>query len=93
MSGDLVRIQQIAEEDYDMLHEKDENGWQPIHEGARSGHLHIVKLLVNHGADINERTNAGGTPLYIAKQENEEDTINVIEYLENIGALEMGPDL
>jgi hypothetical protein len=38
---------------------KDSHGWQPIHEAARGGHLDIVQLLVEHGADINERTNFG----------------------------------
>ena len=27
---------------------KDSNGWQPIHEAARGGHLDAVQLLVTH---------------------------------------------
>lgn len=33
---------------------------------AGSGHLHIVKLLVQHGADVNQKTRTQSTPLRAA---------------------------
>jgi Ankyrin repeats (many copies) len=64
-----------------------------IHEGARSGHLEVVKYLVENGADVNAKTTkGGGTPLWWAKQ-NLEDEDPVISFLESIGALEIGPEL
>jgi len=93
IAGDIDTLKEIATQQKADLHKKDQNGWQPIHEGARAGHVHVVKLLVEHDANVNERSNhgVGGTPLHIAKQEK--GTSGVIEYLESIGALDIGPDL
>ena len=73
---------------------KDENGWTPLHEGARAGHVDVVKYLIENGANINDKTGSGdgGTALYWAKRRLEPQH-PVIEYLENLGALEAGPDL
>ena len=66
---------------------------QPLHEGARSGQLEIVKYLVENGADVNEKTGgAGGTALWWAKKGLGDDH-PLIAYLESLGALEIGPDL
>ena len=66
---------------------------QPLHEGARSGHLEVVKLLVENGADFNLKTaEDGASPLWWAKQTLGKDD-PVIEFLESLGALEIGPDL
>ena len=49
--------------------------------------------MVENGADINKKTNgSGGTALWWAKQKHG-DEHPVIEYLESIGALAIGPDL
>lgn len=76
-----------------IVNAKDENGWTPLHEGARSGHLEVVKLLVENGADVNAKTAGdGGTALWWAKQSHEEDH-PVVRFLEELGALEIGPEL
>jgi prolyl 4-hydroxylase len=78
----------------DLVHAKDANDWTPLHEGARAGHLPVVKLLIEHGADVNAKTGggSGGTPLWWARQTLEEDH-EVISFLEEIGALDAGPEL
>jgi hypothetical protein len=40
----------------------------PLHEAAREGHLEIVKLLLDAGADVRLRTPDGQTPLDLARQ-------------------------
>lgn len=42
----------IVEEGYD-VNDQDNAGNSPLHEAALNGHLDIVKLLLEHGADIN----------------------------------------
>ena len=37
----------------------DVNDWQPLHEAARGGHVDVVKLLIDKGADPHARTNGG----------------------------------
>lgn len=76
-----------------VVNAKDENGWTPLHEGARGGHLEVVKLLVENGADLSARTAGdGGTALWWAKQTHEQDH-PVVKFLEDIGALDIGPEL
>ena len=39
---------------------RDENGWQPLHEAVRSGHLNVIKFIVEKGSSINSRTGKDG---------------------------------
>lgn len=71
--------------DPDIIHARDINGWQPIHEAARSGDLEIIKCLLDRGADISATTYEGRTPLWWAKKSLDPDH-EVIQYLESIGA-------
>lgn len=66
---------------------------QPLHEGARSGNIDIVKYLVENGADVNVTTGgSGASALWWAKSRFEDDH-PVIAFLEELGAIETGPDL
>jgi ankyrin repeat protein len=59
-------LKELVRADPSNTTKQDVNGWRPIHEAARSGEIEVLKFLVEHGADVNERTNegAGGTPLF-----------------------------
>ena len=91
-AGDLESLQAEVKRKKNIVNEQDSNGWAPLHEGARGGHLDVVKYLVDNGADVNKTTNNGGSALWWAKQNLDEDH-PVIEFLESIGATEIGPDL
>jgi hypothetical protein len=58
--------------------------------------VEVVKYLVDNGADVNDRAgragNSGGTALWFAKRKFGSDH-PMIELLESLGALEIGPDL
>lgn len=92
--GDVEVLKELAVENKRALHAKDENGWQPIHEAVRAGHLDAVELLVQHGADVNAVTNEGYgvSPYYIAVRNLSEDH-PVTEYLHSLGAINVGPEL
>ena len=93
--GDLETLQLLHKELKDDLHKEDSNGWQPLHEGARSGHAHVVQFLVEEaGANINHRTHSGfgGTALFYAREANG-DIHPVVQFLVSLNALEIGPDL
>ncbi len=83
--GDIAMVKSILNSDLDQLNARDSNGWQPIHEAVHGGHLDIVKFLVSKGAQVDERTNNGGTPLWWAKSTFRRGHA-VITYLQEIGA-------
>lgn len=86
--GDVDSIKRFAASDKNMLTKKDSNGWQPIHEAARGGHLHIVKILVEEGgASVNELTNFGeGSSLMELVLENHGHDHPLMDYLDSVGA-------
>ena len=92
--GDLKSLSLAIENDENIIHAQDANGWQPIHEASRGGHTDVVRFLHEHGADVNARTSegAGGTPLYWATKVHGEDHPTV-SYLQSVGALSLGPEL
>ncbi len=67
-----------------LLHARDANNWQAIHEAARSGNVDLIKFLVELGADVSARTMNGGSPLYWAKQNDNNQ--EAVAYLESINA-------
>lgn len=91
-TGDAETLRSIVEELGHLIDAKDSNGWTPLHEGARGGHIEVVKLLVDKGANINEKTKNGGTPLYWSIENNGEDH-PVSELLASLGGISIGPDL
>lgn len=77
------------------VHVADENGWMPLHEAARAGHLEVVQTLLEHGANVDARTGRqqdGGSVLYWAKQFLGSEHA-VVTYLEKLGAIDIGPEL
>jgi ankyrin repeat protein len=49
------------------LFEEDDNGWQPIHLAARSGHINVIDFLLKNGADLNAKAGTR-TPYRIARE-------------------------
>lgn len=92
--NDLEVLHRIASEDRRSLIAKDRNGWQPIHEAARGGHVDSIEFLLKNGADINARTHKGNgvSPLRIAR-EALGDNHAVVKFLKDLGAKEFGPEL
>ena len=57
--GDLKELKLLALSHPGILLKPDNNGWQPIHEAARSGKKAVLEYLLENGADPNVRTNFG----------------------------------
>lgn len=93
--GELEDLKQELIERKDVvLTERDENGWQVLHQGVAGGNEEVVKLLVSNGADVNARTYGGygETPLRIAEKLWGFDN-PISKYLKQLGALSIGPEL
>jgi ankyrin repeat protein len=93
-TGNLHALSKILEKKPTLVSAQDENGWTPLHEGARGGHMEIVQLLYEKGAKINLRSDGGrgGTSLFYAKERHGENH-PVVKFLVYVGGLELGPEL
>lgn len=91
-NGKLDDLHDHVKKDKGVVHKKDANGWTPLHEGARGGYLDVVKYLVENGADVNGTTSNGASTLWWAKQTHGSDH-EVVKFLEEMGAIDVGPEL
>ncbi|KAL3935498.1 MAG: hypothetical protein SGBAC_008998 [Bacillariaceae sp.] len=91
-SGNLEALKTLADVSRANLFKRDQNGWRPLHEAARSGHVDVLEYLLKEGAKVNERTNNGdgGTPLWWAEKKPEKNK-EAIELLKKYGGLSLQP--
>ena len=52
----------------DSPNEPDKDGWTPLHDAAFSGQLETIKVLLNYIDNPNILTNAGQTPIDLARE-------------------------
>ena len=90
--GNLDMLKVVVRNHPEWLNASDQNGWQPIHEAARSGHEDVLEFLIEKGANLNTRTNKGqgGTPLWWAEKSHGKNH-PVSKMLAKNGAISVGP--
>lgn len=75
--------------------EKDENGWQLMHEAAAGGHMEIMAMLLDeYNADINARAglvNDGATPLFLAYTRGHDESSEVVRFIKDRGGVNIAP--
>ena len=92
--GNVEALKKLAEEDPDVLFQVDSNGWQPLHEAARSGNTEVVQYLIEQGVDVNARTNAGkGASALWWAEEQRGVNHGAAQALRNAGATRLAPKL
>jgi len=89
--GNISWLKKLITNHPEMINARDKNGWQPIHEAARSDSEDCLKLLLEHGADMNSRTNGGrgGSPLFWAESKN--PNTKTAKLLREMGAEKIRP--
>lgn len=75
-AGKVDEVRQLLEQGADPSI-SDEHS-PPLHWAAQRGYLEIVKLLIRHSADVNQRGSGGDTPLIFAVGRNQ---VDVVKYL------------
>eukprot|EP00980_Cylindrotheca_fusiformis_P008738 scaffold1868_cov193-Cylindrotheca_fusiformis.AAC.23 len=94
--GQTAEVRQLLQEKPHHVNHRDTNGWMPLHEAVRGGHVETVALLLEHGADINSRTKArgkgaaGGSALWWAIQSHGEEHA-IVQFLRSNGAKLFAP--
>ncbi len=90
-SGDRVQAEQALDRGAQLNTAPDKWDMLPLHRAAYSGHVALVKLFLEKGADATVRAGAtGGTPLYWAikgyKQQSKDNNIEIVRLLLGYGA-------
>ena len=64
--GKLDYAVQILKKDASLINCKDSDGYSALHRASYNGHVDMVKVLLNHGADIGGLTEDMWQPLHCA---------------------------
>lgn len=79
--GDITQVKILLEKDPELLNAMDMKktpGYKPIHAAAAGGHVEVLEVLIERGADVNDTTPFNMTPLHLAAQNGHK---NVVEFL------------
>lgn len=76
--GSIPVVKFLQEKNIPIILEPNISGWTPVHYAARGNKGEMLEFLVNMGADINLRTNAGKSAYNIAEENGNKDILNLI---------------
>lgn len=75
---DMQRFQKVLDQLGNILGLVNSHNDTPLHIAARTGHLEVVKTLIEHGNDINTQGAFNFTPLHLAVQNNHKDLVELL---------------
>ena len=76
-----VSLREQLELDCSLINHLDVHGQAPLHLAVRAGSIHAVEVLIDHGANPNQRDKFGRSPLYDASLKDNAQVAKVL--LEN----------
>ena len=65
-SGETTKVAALFKQDPKLVHAKNADGDQPLHLAARRDDVAMIELLLEAGADVNDKGAKGWTPLHYA---------------------------
>jgi cytohesin len=75
--GDVIEVTQYLQQDADWAKSKNKQGESALHLAAEKGHLDIIRLLAEYGADMEAQNRYGATPLAEAVSNGKEAAITL----------------
>jgi ankyrin repeat protein len=76
--SDEVKSELQAEAQADAKAQEERLGERPLHLAAEKGHNDVVKLLLEHKAEVDAKTESGETPLYLAAEKGHKDVAELL---------------
>ena len=92
--GNLEIIKMLAPYPKHVVLNRDQNGYNPIHNAVTKGHIEIVEYFIQNVRGLKARYEEGNTPLHLALKESELEIVKLIadnvddqciELLDNFG--------
>lgn len=74
-NGYLRVVEYLLDQHHVATDVRDKDGWQPVHAAACWGHVDILEILVQNGADLNAKTKHDETPADICEDPELRDRI------------------
>ena len=76
-AGDTEEVERLIRTGVDLNKKKNDDDSAPIHLAAGKGHTATVKLLLDHGANIDLKNNYGWTPIHRAADKGHTDIVKL----------------
>lgn len=77
-SGDLVKVQELYEQDPALLKGTDQDRYTALHRACYGNHVDVVKFLISKGADVAAETEMGWQPLHSSCQWNNKECAAIL---------------
>jgi ankyrin repeat protein len=78
LHGHLKKVKELLKHHPDLVFNKDDLGWIPLHDAAIGGEKDVAELLLANKADVNDKDNVGETPLHVAAEKDQNDVAELL---------------
>lgn len=77
-AGDVAAVEELLRDGVEVDAPNPETGWSALHEACSGGHVVVVRLLLEAGADWRTAHEGGETPLTLAIQSGHSEVLGVL---------------
>ena len=75
--GIIDHVVWILDKEPSLVNCRDSDGYTPLHRACYNGHMNVVRILLQRGADVDARTEDGWQPLHCACRWGEYIALNI----------------
>jgi ankyrin repeat protein len=79
--GDVETALRLLDVEPSLVDSRNEIDNQPLHEACWAKHPSMVRLLIDRGADVNDRGDFGQTPLHFAVRDGGDGAVEIVTML------------